>query len=209
MKFGGTSVGTAERIRESAAIVRNYADRHQIIVVVSALAGITDIILKAVQAAKSGAQVETEAYLADLEVRHLEAIGKLLSSPRREEIAAEVGALHRQLRDFCSALMMLRSATPQVLDVALPMGEQISARIFAAYLKQIGARGEFIDSAHAKFFCPSRRKQRSPWLPVTAAPARVACRQPWAAADPITLQLFWVLPSALTKFGSGPMSMAS
>ena len=147
MKFGGTSVGTAERIRESAAIVHNYAKQHQIVVVVSALAGITDIILKAVHAAKSGAQVEAEAYLADLEARHLEAIGKLLSSPHREEIAAEVGALHKQLRDFCSALMMLRSATPQVLDVALPMGEQISARIFAAYLKQIGARGEFIDSA--------------------------------------------------------------
>jgi len=141
MKFGGTSVGTAERIRESAAIVHNYAKQHQIVVVVSALAGITDIILKAVHAAKSGAQVEAEAYLADLEARHLEAIGKLLSSPHKEEIAAEVGALHKQLRDFCSALMMLRSATPQVLDVALPMGEQISARIFAAYLKQIGARG--------------------------------------------------------------------
>jgi bifunctional aspartokinase / homoserine dehydrogenase 1 len=52
----------------------------------------------------------------------------------------------QRLRDFCSAVLLLGSATPQVIDMVLPLGEQVSAQIFAACLNQLGVHADFIDS---------------------------------------------------------------
>ena len=146
MKFGGTSVGTAERIQHSARLVQREAGRHRTVVVVSALAGVTDVILKSVEAAQRDDAAEVEAGLRELEARHEAVLHDLFpdgaAAPREQ-----VGAVLRQFRDFCSALLLLRSATPQVLDVALPMGERMAAHIFTAVLHQLGARSEYVDSS--------------------------------------------------------------
>ena len=63
MKFGGTSVGSAERFRQCAEIVREAAENDSIIVVVSAVAGVTDLILKTIEAARQGDTAATETAL--------------------------------------------------------------------------------------------------------------------------------------------------
>ncbi|HMK30840.1 MAG TPA: aspartate kinase, partial [Terriglobales bacterium] len=146
MKFGGTSVGDAERIRESAERVRECAARHQVVTVVSALAGVTDAILKTVTAARLGEQAAVEAQLQALEERHAKVVGELFAGAERAPVESRVGMVLRQLHDFCSALLMLRSSTAQILDVAAPMGEKISAHIFVAMLRQMGLNAEYVDS---------------------------------------------------------------
>lgn len=146
MKFGGTSVGSAERIRQAARIVLQSAAEHKVAVVVSALSGVTDLILKAVQAAGRGNAPEMESHLQDLEIRHDAVIETLLPEAARPEVAAQVTAVLRQFRSYCSALLLLRAVTPQVLDVALPMGEKMSAHLFVAALNQLGVPGVFVDS---------------------------------------------------------------
>lgn len=147
MKFGGTSVGSAERIRQSAEIVRRSAGEHRILVVVSALSGITDLIFKAVGAADRCAEPEMLASISEIEARHDSAISQLFPVPSRTEIEAQVAPVLHRFREFCSALLMLRGATPQLLDAVLPMGERLSAMIFAATLRTMGVKGEFVDSA--------------------------------------------------------------
>jgi aspartate kinase len=143
MKFGGTSVGTPERVRQAAQIVADSAREHRVVVVVSAFSGVTDSIIAIMNAAMSGES--TDAQLQKLEERHSSAIAELFPAEKRA-VGKEVNAVLRQFREFCSALALLRSATPQVMDVALALGEKISARILAAYLHELGVMGEYVDA---------------------------------------------------------------
>src|SRR5260370_2425588 len=146
MKFGGTSVGNAARILSSAHIVQEAAARDCIVVVVSALAGITDRILNCVKAVGRGEQSRVPSPLQEIEARHEEVIAALFNPTNAPKVREQVGAIIRQLHDLCFALVQLRSLTPQLLDVALPMGEKLSAQIFAAILEQSGTPSRYVDS---------------------------------------------------------------
>ncbi len=146
MKFGGTSVGSGERIRQSAEIVREAHRDHSLVVVVSALGGITDLIVETVNAACAGDRDGSETKLKRIERRHREVIEELFGGEKREAVAEAVGEVTRELREVCGALLMLRAATPQVLDVALAMGERMCAPIFAAGLCELGTDGRAFDS---------------------------------------------------------------
>jgi bifunctional aspartokinase / homoserine dehydrogenase 1 len=148
MKFGGTSVGSAERIRQAATIVREHAKRgDDVVVVVSALSKVTDLILKILNSARLGKTAETEEGLEQLRLRHKQVLEELCQGETRRAVAVEVDATLRRAQEFCSALLLLGSATPQVMDMVLPLGEQISARMFAACLNDLGVKGVFVDSA--------------------------------------------------------------
>ena len=69
MKFGGTSVGNAGRIRQCAEIVSEAARRDRIVVVVSAMSGITDLIFKTIDAARHGDAASTDASLKKFATR--------------------------------------------------------------------------------------------------------------------------------------------
>lgn len=148
MKFGGTSVGSAERIRQSAEIVRDARREHSLVVVVSALSGITDLVIETLHAACAADRKLMEERLASIEKRHREVVDKLFSGERREAVIAAIDEVWRELREVCGALVMLRGATPQVMDVVLAMGERMSAPIFAAQLCELGVDGRAFDSLH-------------------------------------------------------------
>jgi aspartate kinase len=88
-----------------------------------------------------------KAGLAQLRLRHKQALEELCHGEARETVGTEVEGTLTRIEEFCSALLLLGSATPQVMDMVLPLGEQISARLFAACLNELGAEGLFIDSA--------------------------------------------------------------
>jgi len=147
MKFGGTSVETADRIRRSAALVADYADDQRIVVVVSALAKITDQILACANAAAGGDARTLHSLLGNIEERHHAVISDLFPGNSGLIVREHIHPALQQLRDFCDALLQLRSLTPQLLDVALPLGEKMSAQIFAAALSQLGLRGSYVDAS--------------------------------------------------------------
>ena len=146
MKFGGTSVGDAERFRGVATILRQAAQRDRVVVVVSAMAGVTDLIVRTLQAATASSQPAVEDLLGQIKQRHHAVLAELFPGDSREAVRGRVEDVLQQLREFCHALSLLRSSTPQVLDVALPMGEKMSAQILAAYLEQVGAKAAYVDA---------------------------------------------------------------
>jgi bifunctional aspartokinase / homoserine dehydrogenase 1 len=152
MKFGGTSVGDAARIRQAATIVKNHAKNHaggdcDVVVVVSALSKVTDLLLQVLNAARTGNAKRAEDVIDQICSRHEKVLAELFHGNELADVSAAVRITLRRLREYCSALLLLGSATPQVMDMVLPLGEQISACIFAACLTQVGAKGEFVDSA--------------------------------------------------------------
>ena len=147
MKFGGTSVGSAERIRQAATIVQRHAQGGApVVVVVSALSKVTDLILSVLNSARTGNGKQMEDGLLQLQARHEQVVAELFSGSARKAVASEVQSTLQRLRELSSALLLLGSATAQVMDMALPLGEQMSAHIFAACLNELGAKGIFVNS---------------------------------------------------------------
>lgn len=148
MKFGGTSVGSTERIRQAAGIAQRHAQQgDDIVVVVSAMSKVTDLILSVLNAARSGKAKEMEAGLQQLRTRHEQVLSELNDGEARKSASAEVETTLQRLEEFCSALLLLGSSTPQVMDMVLPLGEQMSAHLFVACLRELGGEGAFVDSA--------------------------------------------------------------
>ena len=146
MKFGGTSVGSAERIKAVIDIVQSHHEQ-QPIVVVSALSGVTNLLIDAARAAGLGQDAVYRQAKATLLERHLYVIDELLGEcPERIEVA---GLIEDRLHDFerlCRAIAVLGEVTPRGYDAVASIGEQLSSRIVAAALTAAGVRARAIVS---------------------------------------------------------------
>ena len=128
LKFGGTSVGSAANIKSVRNIV--FSQSEDIIVVVSALGGITDKILNAAKMAALG----TGFYLEELEIikhRHAEVIEALFDDT--SEVAVSVNALLYELEQVLTGVTLVNELTPKTLDRLLGMGERMSSIIVSRF----------------------------------------------------------------------------
>jgi len=145
MKFGGTSVGNADRFRQCAAIVSEAAKHDRIIVVVSAMAGVTDLIFKTIEAARNGDAAATHAHLQKFESVHRQLIASLLEPQQHVAANDYLAEVIAQLQNACTALSALRSdISAQTADSLVALGERISAWVLAAYLQQARTKAEFV-----------------------------------------------------------------
>jgi aspartate kinase len=110
MKFGGTSVADAERIRAAAEIVRGRLPRRPV-VVVSALAGVTDLLVQAVVAAKAGEREAQESILADLGRRHRWAVSGAVEDASRRTISDSRWTRCSRLRQLLRSVRILGEGT--------------------------------------------------------------------------------------------------
>ncbi len=145
MKFGGTSVGNAERFRQCAAIVSDAAQRNRIVVVVSAMAGVTDLIFKTIETARHGDASATEAHLQKFESVHRQLMVNLLEPQRHAAANDYLAEVIAYLQNACTALSALRSdISAQTSDSLVALGERVSAWALACYLQQLGTYAQFV-----------------------------------------------------------------
>ena len=145
-KFGGTSVGDAEAIARTAAIVKGRLDR-QPVVVVSALAGTTNRLIEIAEHAAAGQLIVALSILEELRARHDEAIATLLAGDASEtDVAAETGVLFSELAHLAEALSVLGHLTPRSHDAVAAMGERLSAPIVVAAMVRAGVPAVFVDA---------------------------------------------------------------
>ncbi len=146
MKFGGTSVADAASILAVAEIVRGRLPRRPV-VVVSAMAGVTDLLVGAIAAAREGERDALEPILADLGRRHRWAVSGSVEDPgRRHDLGLEVDALFEDLRQLLRSVRILGEGTPRSSDTLLAFGEILSSRIVAAALSDRGLPARLVDA---------------------------------------------------------------
>ena len=148
MKFGGTSVGSAAAIAQAASIVLEQSQAwDRLVVVVSAMRGVTDVLIEGARTAASG---DGQTYLAgvtDLRVRHTLAAAELLSDvAARTTLLKTVDAYLDEFATFCRSVQVLGEVTPRAMDAISSLGERMNARIVAAYLRQLGLKSEAVDA---------------------------------------------------------------
>jgi len=148
MKFGGTSVADADAIDRLIGIVRAHIRKsgvHPPVVVVSALAGVTDKLIEVARQAEEGDGERAIATLQALLDRHL-TMAATVTVTSQVALLASVRAEFEELIGLVHALAVLREVSPRSLDAVLAAGELVSSRIVAGALADHGIPSAWIDS---------------------------------------------------------------
>ena len=147
MKFGGTSVGDAALISTVARIVQEAkAGEDQVVVVVSAMDGVTDSLIKAARAAAEGKDEVYWGIKAELLARHLDAVGELVGDDDRLEVGGMVEDHLHDLERLCRSIAVLGELTVRSLDMVVGIGEKLSSIILAATLRARGMKAQAVDA---------------------------------------------------------------
>ncbi len=145
MKFGGTSVGNSARFRQCAEIIRQAAETKRVIVVVSAVAGVTDLIFRTIDRARHGDSATAQTHLKKFESIHRELVEDLFAKDRLLPAQSFLDNVFSRLESAVHALLALRSGiSAETADSLVALGERISAWVLATYLEQTGGRSEFV-----------------------------------------------------------------
>ncbi len=148
MKFGGTSVGSPEAINSLVNIVSEEVARgNRVAIIVSAMSGVTDALLRSVQDAATGNRWGYLSCAQKLRDRHTEAVN-LLTTPgkNRSSVQSEIETLLNQHSDLCNAVSILGEATPRISDSIVAFGERLSSRVVAAALRQANVNARAFDA---------------------------------------------------------------
>jgi aspartate kinase len=145
MKFGGTSVESATAIRRVAEIVRSRRKQDPI-VVVSAMAKVTDQLVTMGRKAASGDAEEALELLPALEQRHLQAAKELLSPKNFAKVAAKLQENFQHLEEFLRGVSAVHELSPRSSDFLLSFGELLSSQFIAPALSELGLEAQWVDS---------------------------------------------------------------
>ena len=132
LKFGGTSVGTPDSLQKVADIVDSKRYDGQLIIVVSAVSGVTNKLEQVCQFAAKG-DGSYEAILKDIERVHLDMIRQLLPAQQQGGLIGQIKWLQNELEDVSKGIYLLRELTPKSKDFVLSFGERISSLIIYTY----------------------------------------------------------------------------
>jgi aspartate kinase len=150
MKFGGTSVGDAERLRQCAEIVAQAAREDRVIVVVSAVAGVTDLIFRTIEAARHANTALAETHLRKFESVHRELMAALFDGERHAAALEFLAEVFDRLEDSVRALLALGSgASAETTDSLVALGERVSAWALAGYLESQRCPSQFVRAEDA------------------------------------------------------------
>jgi aspartate kinase len=177
MKFGGTSVADEPAIERLIAIVRaerqaeaqrEGGDARGPIVVVSALAGVTDRLLGVAAQAGAGDMEGAHSSLEELRKRHLKVAHVVNDPPERQAVTAAVDREFDEIDRIVQALGVLREVSPRWLDTVAATGEILSSQIVAAALTTRGLPATWVDARRA-VVTDAEHTSAAPLFPETTA----------------------------------------
>ena len=135
LKFGGTSVGSVKSIESLRKIVEKEAKRQPVIVVVSALGGITDKLIATSKMAEKGDEAWRASY-QEIVDRHYKMIDTIITdNTTREQLFATVDTLLEQLKSILFGVFLVHDLSKKSYDAIVSYGERLSSHIVAALIR--------------------------------------------------------------------------
>ena len=148
MKFGGTSVGDFNSIRQAALIVaRNRKGRNHIVVVTSAMAGMTNLLLESAQASSKGNRAVYLKASREIKRKHYAVLKNFeLESWHQNHVKGKIDEQIKTFTDLCYAISILGEASPRALDAIGAIGERMSVQLLSAAIEQNGIATSVVDA---------------------------------------------------------------
>jgi len=146
LKFGGSSVASADRIKQIISIVKPRIETgEKLTIVFSAFGGITDMLIEMSELASQG----KDKYIAlyhQFKDRHSNAARQLLSDDRFTALNMAMDENHETLRDLLKGIFLVREASPRTMDYVLSFGERNANFIISEAMRENGINSEFLDA---------------------------------------------------------------
>ncbi len=149
MKFGGSSIGTTDALTQVLSIVLHEREQwNRLVLVASALEGVTDGLIEAAHLAQMGQQRGYRRIVANLRTRHLALIDELpLGTTERAALHADIDRLLFDMLDLYQGMAQITNkVTTEAVDATVGVGEKLAARIIAALLRQNNLRSVALDT---------------------------------------------------------------
>jgi aspartate kinase len=149
MKFGGTSVGSVDALTRVTQIIRDArAQFPRVVVVTSAMSGVTDLLLRSAGLAAQGNVSSLPEVEAMLREKHFSAIDALVKGPKLCEVAkGELSCLIQLFVELCRAVAVLGEASPRALDAVASLGERMNIRLLSAVAADAGIQVKAIEAS--------------------------------------------------------------
>jgi len=145
LKFGGSSVANAANINKVISIVRKAGEKNRVVLIVSALGGITDLLLNSAALAAAGDESFREQ-LNLLESRHLSTVQQLIPVARQSSVLSAVKTQCNEIEDICNGIFLLRELSAVTRDRVVSFGELLSSRIISSALTENGIANTWKDA---------------------------------------------------------------
>src|SRR3954469_18618552 len=145
LKFGGSSVANAENIEKVVGIIKEKSTKDKTIVVVSALGGITDILLSCGNLASAGDEAFKEK-LQVIESRHMETVKALIPVTQQSRILSHVKTQCNELEDIFNGIFLLKELSAVTKDRIVSYGELLSSQILVSRLLSLCLDAQWKDA---------------------------------------------------------------
>ena len=145
LKFGGSSVATADNIKRVVSIIKDNIIDDKVVVVLSAMGGVTDLLIQC----GTLASIADESYkikLQEIEHRHLETVKSLIPVSQQSSILSWVKKRCNELEDICNGVFLLAELSDRTKDRIVSYGEHISSQIISPRLKAEGIENTWKDA---------------------------------------------------------------
>jgi bifunctional aspartokinase / homoserine dehydrogenase 1 len=148
MKFGGTSVGSADALMKATQIVKDArAEYPRVVVITSAMSGVTNLLLDSASLAAQGKVNSLPSAESTLREKHFSVADALIKDQKLcEQTKGEINVLILSLVILCKAIAVLGEASPRAMDAVASIGERMSVRLLGAVLKSAGINVKAIES---------------------------------------------------------------
>ncbi len=145
LKFGGSSVADGPRIGAMTAIAAEAAAGGRIAVVLSAMQGVTDLLITAARKAAGGPEGGRIA-LEEIRGRHLAAVRHLFAAPDQSAVIAPLTIMLNELEEILHGIELIRECSPRTLDLVMSFGERLSCTLAAAHMRARGLDPLLLDA---------------------------------------------------------------
>lgn len=171
MKFGGTSVADGSKIKNVASLIKRFYDeKNEVIIVVSALSGVTDQLEKiARKASEDGGITDVKAFIEYFRDRHYAVVQEAVAEGEIKVVIEELDARLNDLENALISICHLRELTARSHDYLSSFGERLSAPILSASLKSMNLRSIALTGGDAGIVTDSNFTSARPLLDTTYA----------------------------------------
>jgi aspartate kinase len=168
MKFGGTAVASADRVKHIAQIVKSHKSSSEIVSVISAVRGMTDGLLTIAESVKRGDRTSIDEFVKASAKMHMDIAEEAISDSKLKSAAIlSVQKVIHELKDVLGGIVLLGEVTPKSLDYLLSFGERLSTPIVSFALQDVGIPSDYLSGKEAGIVTDSNFGEARPLIDTT------------------------------------------
>jgi aspartate kinase len=179
MKFGGTSLANASRMKNAARIIQRYSPGNKIVAVASAIGETTDQLIEIAELAKKGNLQKARKLLSKIQASHLKIARMVAGQGETRDLVSRIDQLNSELERTVEGIAHLRELTSRSRDYLLSFGERLSTPILAATMSALGLRTRALTGAEAGITTDDDFGEAKPLMEITYHQAHQRLNQLW------------------------------